>query len=294
MDNALAAARAAQRPHEQADPWGVGLFGTISDSHLHYNADSALRMNNLNLVAGAVKLWSAPLSEILAGVFFDAGFGAYRSSRDTGGISFGANGKTSYRGGGLLFRYGRVKGALRGAYAEAAVRAGSLNVDYRSEDLTELALRDASYDVSMPYYGGHGGLGYVWKPGEKSALDIYGKFFWTHIDGCTTVIAGDPFAFQPVDSLRLRVGCASLSARANGSRLTWAPLMNVNWTAGSAARFTICPFPATVLPVIRASESWGWPCGPIRKAIFPWSSAMQGFVGKREGVAGNLRLQYAF
>lgn len=294
MDNALAAARAAQRPQDNADPWGVGFFGTVSDSRLRYNVDSAVRMNNVNLVVGAVKLWGGPQSEILAGAFFDAGFGAYRSSRDSGGLSFSASGNTAYRGGGLLFRYGRVKGALAGAYVEATARAGSLNVRYRSEDLTQLASRDVSYDVSMPYYGGHGGLGYVWKLGEKSALDIYGKFFWTHVGGCSAVIAGDPFEFQSLDSQRLRGGLRySLGA---GERLSAYLGAAYERELGGRVRSSVydSPVPSTSLAGDTGIGELGLALRPAPDGNFSMELGMQGFIGKREGVAGNLRMQYAF
>lgn len=294
MENALEAARVAAWPHDNSEPWGLGVFGVFSGGHMRYNADAPVDMDSTILVTGVVKLWYLPAAEMVAGVFFDAGFGTYTSLRRAEGRSLGADGNSRYYGGGALARYTRTTGKLRGLYAEATARAGSLTTRYNSDALSAAASRDVSYTATSPYHAGHAGLGYVWRVGEKATLDIYGKLFLTHVGGVSVDIAGDPVELEPLDSRRLRGGARfSYSFRENVSAYVGAAYER-EFDGRARASAYGQSLPSTSLTGNTGIGEAGVTVSTGENNDFSLSLGVQGFTGKREGIMGSLRMQYLF
>lgn len=96
MDSALASARVALRPHEQTNPWGVGVFGVFTGGQTRYNIPSKLHLNSTHYAAGLTKLFDLGSGELLVGGFLDAGFGSYMSHRKAAGRAAGADGDSKY------------------------------------------------------------------------------------------------------------------------------------------------------------------------------------------------------
>ena len=186
--------------------YGLIPFFAVQGSSLRYNTGSHVDVNGAALMTGLAKKWQASTMDVLAGVFFEAAFGSYKTNNSFS--SGGAKGKGDTRtlGGGILARLDMTDTALKGLYAEASLRAGSLNNDYKNSDLRDATDNSAAYDVSSAYYGAHAGLGYIWNITDKASLDMSAKYFWTHQQGQDVKILGDKFSFKDSDSHRTRLG----------------------------------------------------------------------------------------
>lgn len=297
MDNALAAARIALRPErslEQANPWGVGVFGVFTGGQTRYNTPSRLSLASTHYAVGVTKLFDLGHSEVLMGAYLDAGFGSYTTQRKAEGRPAGADGDSKYYGGGVLSRYALRKGPLAGAYVEGSARTGLVESSYRSEDLQARVGREVKYDRRVPYYSAHGGLGYVYPISSQASVDIYGKFFWSRLERSTQRIAGDEFSFLPLDSYRLR----------GGARVNYALGDNFSLYAGAAYEHEFDGTPRARVDDMELKGDnmcGGTGIGELglsftlgEEGNFSMEIGGQGFIGKREGLMGTVRAQLAF
>ena len=114
-----------------------------------------------------------------------------------------------YNGGGIAARYENA----HGVYTESSLRAGMLK-----SEMTD-ALSDGNqkygYKSESEYYGAHIGIGQIIPLTESSDLDVYGKFFHTYTEGDSFNVAGDEFAFDSINSDRLRVGARLTTNKEN-------------------------------------------------------------------------------
>ena len=187
------------------------------------------------------------------------------------------------------------KELFKGLYAEASLRAGSLTSDYESDDLRDnISGNTASYNLNSTYYGAHAGLGYIFAITNRASMDIYGKYFWTHQEGQSATILGNKFNFEAMDSQRMRLG----------GRFDYEVLESVRPYLGAAwehefdgtARATTYGYDVPA-PSLKGSSGMGevgltW--NPLSAQEFSLDCGIQGYLGQREGVSGNLQLRYEF
>lgn len=236
------------------------------------------------------------MMDILAGVFFEAGFARMNTRNNfSGEPSVDGDGRSSYYGGGLLARLDLKEDLLKGLYLEGSFRYGRLSSQWQSDDLHDaVSGRKAEYDLSTPYYGLHAGLGYVWDMTEDLRLDVYGKYFWTHTDGQSTHIVDDPWSFDGVDSQRLRLG----------ARLGYDFSRQVTGYAGAAwehefngkARATTYGLEAPA-PSLKGDSGLleaGLTLTPVAGSGLSLDFGVQGHTGVRQGVSGTALVRYEF
>jgi len=119
----------------------------------------------------------------------------------------GGKGNTYSLGGGILGRLDFINTGPGNLHLEASGRMGGVTNNYDNSDLRDAYGRKASYDSYSPYYGFHGGLGYIWKFTEAASLDLYGKYFWTRQQSDDVRLStGEKVKFKDADSSRLRLG----------------------------------------------------------------------------------------
>ena len=156
-------------------------------------------MDSLSMLTGFA--WGADPApgRLTLGAFFEYGNGSY----DT----YNSFGNAASVHGGVLARMDFAPAGPGHVYAEASGRVGKTHNDYGSSDLRDAAGRKADYDSASPYYGLHGGVGYVWSIDETTSLDLYGKYFWTRQEGDGVKLStGESLRFDDVDSSRVRFG----------------------------------------------------------------------------------------
>lgn len=188
--------------------WGFAGFGALSGASTRYNTGSHIDMHSLSLLTGlALGADTAP-GRLTVGAFFEYGNGSYDTYNSfSNAASVNGDGNSHYLGGGLLARMDFIPTGPGNFYAEASGWAGSLHNKYENSDLRDASGRTADYESNTPYYGLHLGAGYVWNFNDKASLDLYGKYFWTRVQGDSlTLSTGEHLKFEDVDSNRLRFG----------------------------------------------------------------------------------------
>jgi len=275
--------------------YGLGIFSTSSGGWARYDTGSQVEMSSLSLMAGMSKRVVFNHGNLTVGAFFEYGNGSYDTYNSfNNAASVHGEGDLHHLGGGIIARMDFTGSSEGHCYAEASVRAGSVDTDYKGDLRDPMGLA-ASYDSSSAYYGLHLATGYVWNLANKSTLDLYGKYFWTHEGGDSLRLStGNPVDFDDVNSHRLRFG----------GRLSYNKYETVNPYIGVAyehefdgeARATTDGYAITA-PSLEGDTGIG-ELGLTFKpsAALPVSVdlGVQGYVGTREGFTGTLHIRYDF
>jgi len=271
---------------------GVGVFAAFTGGSSRYKTGSDADLSSFSLMTGLS--WGTALNpgRLTLGAFFEYGTGSYDNNHSFSGISRG-EGDADYAGGGVLGRMD-FKGSASGrAYAEASLRAGSANNEYKHSDL--FSSGSGSYDASSGYFGIHLGGGYIFNLNDKASLDLYGKYFWMRLAGdSVTLASGDPIDFKAINSHRVRVG----------GRIGYAVNEFVSPYFGAAferefdGKASASTYGYAIdTPSLKGNTGIG-----ELGIAFTVSKNMplhidlgaQGYVGQRKGVTGSLRLKYEF
>ncbi|MDR0816072.1 MAG: autotransporter outer membrane beta-barrel domain-containing protein, partial [Desulfovibrio sp.] len=265
------------------DAWGA--FGAVSAGSTRYNSID-VDASSVNVIAGISRGVDTEIGQLTAGVFFEYGSNTY----DTHG-----SGNASYIGGGLLGRMDFANTGNGHFYTEATARIGGLNNNFDSNVLSDGYGRKAGYEIQSTYYGIHFGTGYMWNISEDVALDVYGKYFWSHQDANDVGLStGETVKFDAVDSHRLR----------GGARLSYAINEFVSPYIGAAYEHEFAgELKASVYgyDIKAAKLEGGTGIGEIGLAFkssdqSPWflDLGVQGYTGQREGIGGSLRVGLEF
>ena len=279
MDRARAAA--------QSDTNG---FGAISGGDTRYKSGSHVDVKGVSLVAGLSKGMRNADGTLMLGGFFEAGSGnydSYNSFADAGNVH--AKGDNRYYGLGALAR----QDFASGVYVEGSARFGKLKNDYRSTDLVDALGNPTSYNQRKTYYGLHAGLGYV-LPLASGEIDLYGRYLLTHQQSSSHVIAGDLYHFDGMDSHRTRLGVVyhhRLSEQASFKIGTaWEYEFDGKVKGSVHGKGITAPDIKGCTGILDV----GFKLQPSQNKAMSVDVGLQGYVGKREGLTGNVVLKYAF
>lgn len=293
----LAAVNAARSTGQSM---GFAGFGALSGASTRYDTGSHVDMYSLSLLTGLalgadIGGENGP-GRLTVGAFFEYGNGSYDTYNSfSNAASVHGDGNSHYLGGGLLARMDFAPTGPGRFYAEASGRAGSLHNSYNNSDLRDASGRTADYDSDTPYYGLHFGAGYVWNFNDKASLDLYGKYFWTRVQGDSlTLSTGEHLKFEDVDSNRLRFG-GRLAYTVNEYI---APYVGAAWEHefNGKARAATNGFDIDA-PNLRGDTGIGelgltWT--PSVDLPLSVDLGVQGYTGKREGVSGALQVKWEF
>ena len=218
----LAAGLGMNRARGAAAPGDWTAFGAVAGGHSRYESGSHVTVDGVSLMAGAARRFASGAGSLTVGPFIEAGYGSHDSDNNFSGQSVRGGGNSHYVGAGVLAHYDfdRATPDL-GAYVEASLRAGRLDSDWRSKDLTGANGQSASYDSKAAYVGAHLGAGYRLPIGERSSADLYAQYFWSHLDSDSADVAGAPYDFKATDSSRTRLGARFIHAYGDQTRV-WA------------------------------------------------------------------------
>uniref|UniRef100_UPI00333F069B autotransporter outer membrane beta-barrel domain-containing protein n=1 Tax=Castellaniella defragrans TaxID=75697 RepID=UPI00333F069B len=252
------------------------------DSGSHIDADDFL-------LTGGLSYRRAGLT---AAVFAEGGWGNYDSYNSFAhAASVHGDGNTRYAGGGVFGRYDFASGP----YAEASVRLGNTRTSFDTGDLVNIGSGEAArYKLNSRYTSAHVGAGYPWVFNDSSLLDVSVKYLWTHIQGKDAIVAGDPLHFDSLDSQRVRLN-GEFRHRYSDS-LTLLAGLGYEYEFDARADGTTYGY-AIDAPSLKGSTgilSLGATLTPASNRRLSVDLRGQGYVGKREGVGGLLRVNYAF
>lgn len=267
---------------------GLSTFASIIGSRSRYNTGSHADVNGWNGIVGTA--WTRELTSgtLSCGAFYENGGGSYDTYNIINGRTYRGDGDTVYNGGGLLLRW-ETNG---GTYTEASLRAGMVKNEVGPS--LEFAGNRYGFKTENNYYGGHVGIGRIIERDDGDAWDIYGKYFHMHHEGDTVTIAGDEFAFDSVNSDRLRVGARYLD-RKNGRFTGYYGLAyeyefsgDTGGTANHHAMYTPSLQGSTVIGEI------GFRGTPGEDSPWSFEVSLRGYAGKQEGISGAVTAAYSF
>jgi hypothetical protein len=281
MANALRAAAGGES--------GPSFFGAISYGSSRYDTGSSIKVRGLSLLVGGAYGASLDPGRLTVGAFFEYGSGNYDTFNDFANYaSVRGDGDTDYVGGGLLARLDFNNHGSGAFYAELSARAGNLSTEFDSLDFQPLRV---AYDINTPYFGLHAGVGHVFDLAEKTGLDLYAKYFWTHQGGKDVVVV-DPISFGDVDSHRVRVGTRLSHGLTDQVRLFAGAAYENEFSGKAEASSHGLSF---AVPELKGSTG----IGELGLTVLPGERVnldigVQGYVGTRKGVSGGVRLNFEF
>jgi hypothetical protein len=286
MDSALSSVHADAKT-------GLGGFGSLVAGKSRYKTGSHMDMLGVSAAAGLAYGINYDERYITMGPFLEYGKGDYDSFSRDGEREIRGSGDSEYMGGGFLLRWDEKDTGKGRYFAEASFRVGRLTNDFSSSDILTTSDQPVAYDTSGVHYGIHFGYGGAWKLSERTGLDVYGKYFYSRGESDAVALSsGEPIHFDEVTSHRLRGG-ARLSLRA-GQRTTllfggaYEHQLD-GWVDATVASYVIDA------PTLKGGTGIGEFILSYRPSATGQTSinvGVQGFGGKREGVAGNIFVRF--
>lgn len=256
-------------------------FASVMGGENRYDTGSYLRTNMWNGHAGVG--WKSPRSDgSLAeyALFYDYGDGNYRTY-DAGRRG---HGKINYKGAGVFGRY-RMENRT---FVEGSFRTGRLDNEARHV-LYDGNGKGYDYDTNSRYSAFHVGLGRTYDRGSSNTVELYSRYFYTHING-DDYDAGGHYHLDSADSSLFRIG---------GRWNHRGPL--VQYYAGIAYEYEFDGKAAGLADgaPIRNADIQG---SSVRFEVGakytkgPWvlDFGGHGYAGKHKGLGGNLDIAYRF
>lgn len=278
----LVASSALNNAAQASDKFDV--FSAVNYGQMRLNSGSHVDVQGSNMLVGMSRNIYYNNSQTTVGAFMEAGWGTYDTYNSFTDGDVKANGHTNYYGLGIL---GKSK-YNSGVYTEGSVRVGRIGNTYNSRDLN-----NAAYDITSIYYGLHIGIGKLNKLNDKTSLDVYSKYFWTHQTGADAAIAGDKFEFNSMDSHRLRVGARINNVNKNINRylgLAYEYEFSNNARASSYGLDIAAPNVKGSTGVLELGVNFK----PDTDSKFSMDFGVNGYIGKRQGISGNMKLNWGF
>ncbi|MDR1612286.1 MAG: hypothetical protein LBT97_05820 [Planctomycetota bacterium] len=280
LDGALAAGRAG----------GGGLmpFAAVEGASLRIKTGSHVDVDGFALMAGMSRDIRTAFGGVLFGGFFESGWGNYDSVNDFANLnSVYGHGRTSYHGGGLMARFDLPANF----HGKIAARAGKVRSDYSGRNFLS---GNASYDSDSAYFGSQVALGRVWHAGDKADVDFTASYFWNRQNGDRVRIGPDRLRLDPTDSHRAR----------GSLRVSYSPTACFTAYAGAGFEYEFGDKAKGSLngnrvapPELKGGTGigeLGVRFAPAASNGFSVSASVQGYVGRRKGVSGGLRLGWSF
>jgi len=275
---------------------GYGVFGSLSGGWSQYDTGSHLEMSSISLLTGVSRGADLNPGRLTLGAFFEYGSGSYDTYNDFSGIDFNGDGDVRHFGGGIIGRMDFADTGAGHAYTEGSFRVGTINNEYSNANLRDFLGRSAGgYDSDSAYYGLHAGLGYIGNLSETISFDLYGKYFWTRVQGDDITLAtGESVSFKDADSHRVRVG----------TRFTYAEDKTYTHYVGLAYEHEFDGEADAAIfgyAIDSPDIGGGTGIGEIGMHINPTDNpglfldlGIQGYLGTREGMTGSVQIRYEF
>ena len=291
-------------------PWQMNLmpFFVIDGSSNRYKTGSHADVDGFNMAVGlATGFELADKHPVTLGAFFEYGRGTYDTYNSFANYaSVHGDGDTHYTGGGVLGRIdfagtglGWVNkleaGQADGLYAEASFRAGHIDTDFDTDDLLGEFGQGSDYDSGADYYGLHGGVGYVMNFDERNSVDVYGRYFWTRIDSETVDVGRDRLHFDEADSSRLRIGTRYTMIYNQQLKPYVGIAYDHEFDGEVAARAYGLKLDKPSLEGDTGIVEAGISMKPVSTIdALSVDVTGQGFIGRREGGGGGIKIKYQF
>lgn len=285
---------------DQNEP-GVFTFASIGGSRDVYDTGSQVKNYNWNGMVGVGNDADLTSGDLAYSVFYEYG----KSHYDTDGNGFNGNGDVHYNGGGAMVKFT----ARNKNYYEGSFRAGRVK-NSASDVLHDAVGRACSYETQANYWGGHLGFGHIFdltdetesqsRGGTQRAardLDVYGKYFHTHMGSDSFMANEVKYDLDSVDSDLLRIG-VRVNNRSGRNNFFYGLAWDYEFDGESKGTVSAAGLSA---PIRRADAGGssamlelGWKQEATKESPWDLRLTMRGFAGEHRGLSGNVYLGYHF
>jgi hypothetical protein len=284
------AAKSLSAAAESGKQWAT--FGAFSSGIHRCRTGSNADMRNLSLLIGLSRGIETPVAHLIFGCFTEYGDGSYKTHNDFESVPWvDGDGHSRHMGGGLLVQSNFQKHF----YLEGSGRIGEIKNNWGTDDIRDDNGLRTSYRVSTPYQSIHGGGGYVYDSLHSAKVDVYGKCFWARRNGASIRLrTDDPIEFDPIESIRLRIGARYAKSRGNRFR----PHAGIAWEHEFAGKAKAITYGMQIPPPSLGGNNClgelgvSWKLGQSRPWTFNFD--LHGSMGVQVGVKVNLAAGYAF
>ncbi len=266
-------------------------FGVVSGTSTRTDTGSHIKVNGFSLLVGAGRRQDTRAGELTLGGFFETGQGTINTYNSFNALpEVKGSGDTRYTGVGVLAHHASTENF----YTEGSARIGRINTDFNSPDFTDDLGRRAQYDMSATYTGLHAGMGKLIDLNNKSQFDVYSQYFWTHQGSEHVEVFADNIDFESMNSHRLRVGGRYNHSVTKAATLYVGTALEREFEGKARASVYGYAIEAPELKGNSGIQELGVNFRPTIRQPLTLNLGVQGYVGQREGVTGNLHLKYAF
>ena len=285
---------------DQNEP-GVFTFASIGGSRDVYDTGSQVKNYNWNGMVGVGNDADLTSGDLAYSVFYEYG----KSHYDTDGNGFNGNGDVHYNGGGAMVKFT----ARNKNYYEGSFRAGRVK-NSASDVLHDTVGRACSYETQANYWGGHLGFGHIFDLTDETAsesrggtqraardLDVYGKYFHTHMGSDSFMANEVKYDLDSVDSDLLRIG-VRVNNRSGRNNFFYGLAWDYEFDGESKGTVSAAGLSA---PIRRADAGGssamlelGWKQEATKESPWDLRLTMRGFAGEHRGLSGNVYIGYHF
>lgn len=269
----------------------MAAFGATGGGSMRYKSGSHVDVKGVNVLAGVGFSREFNEGKIMIAPFVEAGWSKYNTYNSfNNAASVEGDGDSSFVGFGALLRYD-ISGASH-PYIEASVRAGELKNKYNAGSVYDRLGRVLEYTTHTPYFSAHVGAGYIFDLGDGLSLDLGAKYLYTHVKSDKVNVAGDKFSFGAVNSHRLRAS-AKVEKELNENVSVYGGMAyeyEFKGSANASINGRTIKAPSIKGGSGMAEVGFGW---YLTKNVRLDISA-QGWVGKKQGVNGNIGIKINF
>lgn len=263
-------------------------FIITSGDHVRYNSGSHIKSNDFLLTGGL----AYQHNNLTAAAFIEGGWGNYDSHNSfSNAISVNGDGHSRYYGVGAFGRYD----FNNGIYTDSSLRFGRSHNTFSTDILNFATGEKANYKLKNNYMSAHIGVGHIKKLNDKDQLDLSAKYLWTTLGGKKADVTGDPIHFKRINSQRVRLNGEMQHQYNNSVSLRGG--LGYEYEFDSKAKATTYDIYQIKAPRVKGSTgivSLGTTIKPITNQKLTLDIDTNGYLGKRKGFGGSLKVQYAF
>ncbi len=262
------------------------LFTAFGGGKSRYETGSHVDVTGFNALVGLSHAVSIFNADFVLASFVEYGTGSYNSYNSFASGRLKGSGDTDYMGIGAM---GRWLGK-NNTYIDASLRGGKVSTDFKGNVF--FADRAATYDYDTFYFGGHFGMGYLMDASDDFKLDLYARYILTRQNGKNvTISSGDRLHFDPSLSSRVRVG-----ARADLFNTdAWRPYIGaaLDYEFNGKANATAYGMHWDA-PSLKGASGVGEVGLTWLRGDWTFGAGLEGYVGQRQGITGNVKVGYQF
>ena len=263
------------------------LWAVMSRGSMSVESGSQIDTAGWNLSLGWAQEIRKKDSTWFVSPFIEYGKGSYDSHLDDGTHG---SGKLSYLGAGVFARMEKEDGL----WLQGALHAGRAKSDYTGSISAGTV---SNYDSSDTYVAAELSVGKTMKLKGGDKLDASLRYLWSHQNGGDVAIRtgkyNDVYDFAAVNSHRLRLGARYSHKESEGNELYAGLFWEYEFSGKACASFMGYEAPSPSLRGGSALLELGWRFQPKDSRV-SYDLNLSGWQGKREGVTGSARVNWAF